>query len=219
MLTYAIGDIHGRADLLNKLLIKIARHAGDREYRIVTLGDYVDRGPDSKGVLDTLMGLPNLIALRGNHEAMFLAAIGDPDDFGGHYAEISDFLSNGGQETLDSFGISLPGDLDRKYLRFLWQTKFSFQDERRFYVHAGVDPTVPLNEQTQRTMMYTRSPFLNITFKFEKYVVHGHTPQASGWPDVKPNRCNLDTKAWASNRLTCGVFGDLDDQPFEIIQT
>ena len=215
---YAIGDVHGCNGLLGTVHAKIvedlhAKPAGD--YRIVHVGDYVDRGPDSAGVVDRLMKLsrdnPKIVCLKGNHEAMMLEFLDDPRARG--------FLSNGGLETTRSYGVRLPfpSSLDpaavraefarlipREHLDFLQGLKLSVRFADYFLCHAGVRPQVALNRQSEEDLLWIRYDFLDDKREHEAVVVHGHTPKEE--PEVKPNRINIDTGAFATGRLTCLVL-------------
>jgi serine/threonine protein phosphatase 1 len=216
---YAIGDVHGRLDLLERAIAAIRRdvetHGSDA--LTVTLGDYVDRGPDTCGVLGRLATNPfptPYVALRGNHEAMMMDFLANPG-VGRHW------YGQGGAEALQSYGVtlrpSLIGRSDQdvaERLRaampaaqkdFLNALKGSFSHGRYFFCHAGVRPGVPLEEQSAQDLMWIRHPFLTCTESFGKIVVHGHTPVPA--PEVLPNRVNIDTGAVITGRLTCAVLG------------
>jgi serine/threonine protein phosphatase 1 len=219
---YVIGDIHGRLDLLEQMIDEIRSdldgHAGDS--LTVTLGDYVDRGPHSSGVLDCLSRNPfptPYIPLKGNHEELLETFLRDPT-FG------SDWRRLGGLETLNSYGISvvplmmgkgfaaaaeqLQAVLPPAHLKFLESLKTSLDAGKYFLCHAGIRPGVPFERQTDRDLIWIRGEFLNSETDFGKIVVHGHTPVEE--PEVKPNRINIDTAAFATGRLTCVVLeGDL----------
>jgi serine/threonine protein phosphatase 1 len=192
---FAIGDVHGRFDLLSLALDEI----GDLEAqdaRLVMLGDYVDRGPESREVVDELMRRSSdtrVVCLRGNHEEMMLRALEDPG------AEGPWFL-NGGDATLASYGGEVPAE-HRAWLRGL---PISHQSEHQVFVHGGVRPGVPLDAQDPRDLLWIRQPFLDSGEDFGKHVVHGHTPARA--PELRPNRSNLDTGAYHSGTLTVGVF-------------
>ena len=216
---YVIGDIHGRSDLLDRIADEI--HAdfkgnGGRECLTVTLGDYVDRGPDSRGVLDRLSRNPfpgRYIALRGNHEALLT-------DFLQRPLVADTWRHLGGLETLHSYGIAvnelmrgkgyaeatraLNGALPEEHLAFLSSLKNSITLGEYFFCHAGVRPGVPLDRQNNNDLLWIRNEFLNSDFVYEKMVIHGHSPNE--WPEVKPNRINIDTGAFATGRLTCLVI-------------
>lgn len=217
---YAIGDIHGRADLLDMMTREIEADLRSAPAATapgaVFLGDYVDRGPHSSRVLERLakrdFPIP-LVALRGNHEQMFLNFLDEP-------AYLSTWRQFGGLEALHSFGIDLRDAREgRGYerahaelveamppemLTFLEQTATSFQHGDYFFCHAGVRPSVPLESQLDKDLMWIRDDFLRSTANHGKVVVHGHTPV--GEPDERPNRINIDTGAYVSGRLTCLVL-------------
>jgi serine/threonine protein phosphatase 1 len=217
---YAIGDIHGRLDLLDRAIAAIDRdvrtHGSDA--LTVTLGDYIDRGPASRGVIERLADSPfptPYVALKGNHEAMLAEFLARPE-FGVHWR------SQGGGETLRSYGVAvrallvgranedaaerLRAALPAKHVQFLRGLKLSLSHGRVFLFHAGVRPGVPLDEQSEHDLTWIRGEFLNSTEDFGKIVVHGHTPVPE--PEVLPNRINIDTGAFMSGRLTCIVLED-----------
>jgi serine/threonine protein phosphatase 1 len=211
MVTYAIGDIHGRHDLLRQLLGRISEHAKHRPYRLVLLGDYIDRGPDSAAVVETIRRLQDaapdrVVCLMGNHEAMLLTAMEDP-------AAIHWWIGNGGDATLESFGVESPLDMPGEVLDWFAGLPTSFEDERHYYVHAGFRPGRRPLEQTDEDRLWIREPFLTIDYDFGKYVVHGHTPCASGRPEIRPYRTNLDTAAFFAGVLTAGIFTDDQGPP------
>lgn len=204
-LTYAIGDIHGRQDLLAPLLAAIRDHARDETPRLVFLGDYIDRGPDSAAVAGMVRALqaeaPGQVAcLMGNHERMLLTALAEPE-------AIPWWIENGGLETLVSFGVGHPADLPHDFLTWLAGLPTFHEDELRTFVHAGLRPGVPLPEQTDHDRLWIREPFLGADWDFGTYVVHGHTPVRTARPDVRPFRVNLDTGAVYGGALSAGVFG------------
>lgn len=217
---YVIGDIHGRLDLLDRLIEAIRRDAGDRgaESLTVTVGDYIDRGPDSRGVIDRLMANPfpgRYVALMGNHEAIMRDFLDNPS-----VGEL--WARNGGLETLRSFGVpvatswgwpdfvraaaDLRAALTPDETRFLASLRLSFSVGRYFVCHAGVRPGVPLDRQREEDLIWIRGEFLNSDMDFGKIVVHGHTPAPE--PEVRTNRINVDTGAVFSGRLTCVVLED-----------
>ncbi len=212
---YAIGDIHGRLDLLERVIAAIERDVAQHGAAAltVTLGDYVDRGPASCGVLDRLASNPfptPYVALKGNHEAFMESFLEDPTR-GPHWREL------GGLETLHSYGISvgrfmmgasfqdaalaLREALKPSHAGFLQSLKTSHSHGKYFMCHAGVRPGVPLDRQNEQDLLWIRGEFLNSTMDFGKVVVHGHTPVEQ--PDVRPNRINIDTAAFATGQLTC----------------
>jgi serine/threonine protein phosphatase 1 len=218
MLTIAFADIHGRRDLLEKMLSTISAYVGTREHQIIALGDYVDRGPDSKGVLDLLMTRPDIIKLRGNHEGMMLAAQQ------GRFSEVRHFVDNGGGATCKSFGVVAPHTIPEEYFDWIREnTKLYHEDARRVYVHAGVGWREPdMSKQPEQWLLWIRDEFLLRTEPFFKYIVHGHTPSHSrkphiDQPEVLSNRCNLDTGAYFTGVLTAAVFDDSQDMPLELL--
>jgi len=195
--TYAIGDIHGEKALLDDLHRRILADAAGRpgEKRVIYLGDYIDRGPDSRGVVATLMAAPMpfpAIFLMGNHEAMCLAT--DPEDW----------LYNGGQETLASYG----GRIDDSHRRWMEGLALSHRAGPWFFVHAGVDPRLPLAAQDRETLLWIRAPFLDHAGDMPEgvVVVHGHTPRRR--PEIRPNRIGIDTGACYGGALTCAILTD-----------
>ncbi len=197
--TYAIGDVHGRHDLLVLALEWIERHSGDQAAKIVLLGDYIDRGPSSRAVIETLMRGPSdphdsFTCLVGNHEAMLLASL---DDAGWRW----DWLANGGDTTLSSYG----NDIPESHISWMRALPLRIEDEHRYFVHAGLNPFLDLDAQTPDDLLWIREPFLSADFDFGKHVVHGHTPEMHG-PDLRPFRSNLDVGAFWTGRLCIGVF-------------
>lgn len=212
---YAIGDIHGRSDLLQQLFTVIdADVKNSRPERAIEvyLGDYVDRGPDSSGVLDLLIdrsAARETICLKGNHEAFMLEVLNDP-------TKIQDWRPYGGLVTLMSYGLrplmqptpdeqlklsdSLREAVPAAHVRFLENLPSSFDCGDYYFVHAGVKPGVPLERQREDDQLWIREEFLSSEDDFGKYVVHGHTPVAV--PDIRPNRINIDTGAYATGNLT-----------------
>jgi len=216
---YAIGDIHGRLDLLDRMLKKI-------EYDMVCypavrsvhvfLGDYIDRGPSSRETIDRLImhaERQESIFLRGNHELIATRCLSDRGMF-------DDWLRFGGRETLASYGV-LPelsptarhiaelqlgfhNAFPKAHLRFFRDLQNSFSCGDFFFCHAGVRPSVELSQQKESDLLWIRRDFLDSPFDFGKIVVHGHTPTTR--IDVRPNRINIDTGAYATDRLTCLVI-------------
>jgi serine/threonine protein phosphatase 1 len=218
-LVYAIGDVHGRLDVLAPLVRDIAedaaRSASAERPMLVFLGDYVDRGPESKGVVDLVLDLAGTRAfevrtLKGNHEEALLQFLDEPT-FGQTWVE------HGGASTLVSYGVQPPA---QRTDRELWDRARRAFDaalpapHRRFYeglelmvtvgdyafVHAGVRPGVPLDGQAERDLLWIRQEFLEEKSPFEKVIVHGHTPLEE--PQLTPVRLGVDTGAYATGVLT-----------------
>jgi serine/threonine protein phosphatase 1 len=205
-LTYVIPDIHGRYDLLDAGLAGIAARAGGTPGSIVMLGDYVDKGPHSKEVIDRLLsGVPGdwrLIALKGNHDAMMLEALRDP-------AKMPTWIAKGGDTALTSYG----GDaaaVPPSHITWLDELRLMHVDNHRVYVHAGVDPEIPLDEQSEATLLWKRYPKGFPDGFGGLHVVHGHDNFPEG-PLLYEGRSNLDTLAWRTGRLVIGIFDD--DRP------
>ena len=213
---YAIGDIHGRADLLDQVLARIdahlAAHPAVRPVEVF-LGDYIDRGPASREVLDRLIArslVRETVCLRGNHETFVVDFLNDP-------TILSEWRNYGGLETLLSYGLvpsvkADPADhaklaaafglaFPESHRRFLSNLKSSFTCGDFFFVHAGVRPGIPLKRQRDEDLLWIREDFLLCEEDFSKIVVHGHTPVRQ--PDIRPNRINIDTGAYATGCLTC----------------
>ncbi|MET1415866.1 metallophosphoesterase family protein [Roseibium sp. HPY-6] len=213
---YAIGDVHGRDDLLGELHEHIRNHHqlvhSGRDAEVIHVGDYIDRGPQSLEVIERLMsGLDGFqtTCLLGNHEAMLLECLAT-DNRQAWYT----WLSNGGEETLTSFGMSLRfGGYDPDELReSLGEPRTSWLEalplhrtvDPYLFVHAGIAPGVPINEQRPKDLLWIRSRFLDSDEDHGHVVVHGHTPAYE--PVVKANRICIDTGAASNGPLTAVVL-------------
>ena len=217
--TYAVGDIHGRYDLLRALLAAIAADidtiAPERRVTCVFLGDYVDRGPDSATVMTTLLWLArhapfDCVFLRGNHEQVMLDYIADP-------LAAAAWLDFGGLATLRSYGVAVDpavDDFDHVALRdrlldrlpaahldFLHRLAYRHEVDGHLFVHAGVRPGVALANQDEDDLLWIRDDFLLHKGAFPMTVVHGHS-WTSARPDVQPNRIGIDTGAYQTGVLT-----------------
>lgn len=201
--TYVIPDIHGRVDLLDDGLDGIVEHAGGEFGTIVALGDYVDKGPDSKRVIDRmLVGPPGgwaLFPLKGNHDAMMVEALRDP-------SKIDWWLEKGGDAALESYG-GEPSNVLSTHIEWLDKLPLIHADRHRLYVHAGIDPDVTIDRQTEKTLLWTRYPDRMECGFGHHHVVHGHDSFPHG-PKLFEGRTNLDTRAWRTGRLVIGVFDD-----------
>ena len=216
---YAIGDIHGRADLLDDMFKRIDANLASNPVAHgieVFLGDYIDRGPASREVLDRLVARKRThrtVFLKGNHETYITEFVTNPP-------LLEDWQRLGGLETLISYGITpsinagaaeqarLAAAFDRalpeSHRRFIGELKSSFTCGDFYFVHAGVRPGIPLAKQREEDLLWIRSEFLNCEDDFGKIVVHGHTPVLQ--PDIRSNRINIDTGAYATGRLTCLIL-------------
>jgi len=214
-LIYAVGDIHGSLHKLQKLIARCEQHADGRRMTFVFLGDYIDRGADSASVIRTVIELQSardrVIALKGNHETMALGVID-----GTMPAEY--WFTQGGAATLRSYDVQDARDLPSVHVDWLRSLQLSYDDGRRFYVHAGIDPEKPLNAQHERDLLWIREPFLSDRRDHGRLVVHGHTPLAAGTPDLRKNRLNLDTGAVFGGPLTAAVFADSEVRPITFLQ-
>jgi serine/threonine protein phosphatase 1 len=204
--TYVIPDLHGRHDLLCAGLAEIAAHSRGNAGVIVTIGDYVDKGPQSKQVIERLRsGVCDdfrLVALKGNHDALMVDALRDP-------SRMPAWLAKGGDAALASYGGD-PAEVPQSHIDWLDGLKLMHMDAHRLYVHAGVDPDIPLDRQDEQTLLWKRYPN-GFPGGFGKlHVVHGHDNCPAG-PLLYNGRSNLDTLAWRTGRLTIGVFND--DRP------
>lgn len=214
-ISYIIGDIHGQADMLERLLANIeSRHewkSPSKNGKIVYLGDYIDRGPDSLKVIDhVIKGIPDFsnVFLKGNHEQMLMEAMISDDR-----NVWNNWMSAGGERTLKSLGYDLfQSKYDSALLKDLlgpvrveWLSKLhlTYQFDDIICVHAGLLPEVSISEQTEKDMLWIRKRFLQSNYDFGLGVVHGHTPEDA--PVVKPNRICLDTGAGMGGELTALV--------------
>lgn len=211
-LTYAIPDLHGRLDLLESAIDKIVEHSAGERSTIVTLGDYVDRGPRSRQVIERLMGWRpdklTLVNLKGNHEAMMWETCNN-------LAELSWWIKNGGDQTLASYGQSSQRNYDPRivppeHLEWIANLPLLHVDQHRVFVHAAVDPKIPLDQQSHQTLLWKRYPEGFNLGHGRRHVVHGHhaNPKA---PIITNGKTNLDGLAWKTGRLVIGVFED--DRP------
>lgn len=215
-----IGDLHGRSDLLEEMIGLIAETAGTA-VTLVFVGDYIDRGEDSAGVLGLLQALQSgiwpadVICLKGNHETMMLEFLDAPEEAGVFW------LKNGGASTLASYGLALPDraadalrrtsislrealpDRTEAWLRRL---PSSYRSGNVFVAHAGVNPHAPLERQDDEHMLWGHPDFLTTSRRDTAWVVHGH------WiclePKAENGRISVDTGAYATDRLTAALIWD-----------
>jgi serine/threonine protein phosphatase 1 len=224
--TYAIGDLHGRLDLLRLAVDAIADHVGDAPFRVVFLGDYIDRGPESRGVIEFLMELQQrwpVICLKGNHEDLMVQAV--TLAAGG---SLERWLDNGGRATLRSYGLGPKSELGegvpREHIHWMSGLPRTTGDGHRIYVHAGVAPGTPIERQNEETFLWIRERFLQARpGSFAAHIVHGHTPLWEGKPnpsepELLAHRTNLDTGAFATGVLAIAVFdSETPGGPVELI--
>jgi serine/threonine protein phosphatase 1 len=221
MRVYAFGDVHGRADLVDRLRTAIAAdlaRSAPTETIVIGLGDYIDRGPDSRRVLDWLIagfGAAKPVFLRGNHEQLLLSFLEDPARHGPSWLEF------GGDATLRSYGVDarlycsavhdyrairdeLASRLPVAHLVFLQRLALSHDAGDYFFAHAGVRHGVPLASQKAEDLLWIRQGFVDREVSFEKVIVHGHTPVKE--PFLGRFRINADTGAYFTNQLSCVVL-------------
>ena len=222
---YAIGDIHGRLDLLQDLHSQVLRDSltftGDRKV-VIYLGDYVDRGMESRATVDYLLDEPlpgfERVFLMGNHERTLLDFLGD--------SRIAiAWMSYGGDATLYSYGVGLEGprtqpatllrlqekfreNLPARHAKFFGALVLTHTEGDYLFTHAGVRPGVPLEHQQEQDLLWIRDEFLDSGEDYGKVVVHGHT--ITRMPEVKKNRIGIDTGAFASGKLTALVLEGSD---------
>jgi serine/threonine protein phosphatase 1 len=234
---YAVGDIHGRLDLLERLLASIEADIASRpaaRLMYVFLGDYIDRGSASRETIDRLIAhaeASETVLLKGNHESLAIKCLTDRGLF-------EQWLRLGGLETLASYGVqpemrvngrqlgeangrqlaelhaAYHGALPQKHFRFFRDLQTSFTCGDFFFAHAGAKPNVALSRQKENDLLWIRGEFLSSNYDFGKIVIHGHTPNSE--IDVGPNRINIDTGAFATGRLTCLV---LEGESLSVIDT
>lgn len=230
---YAIGDIHGRLDLLEAIHDQIVADARQRQAsqrRLVYLGDYVSRGADSPAVVDRVRNwLPpgfTRVTLRGNHEDLLLRYIDGDCEAGGHWFDY------GGLDTLAAYGVVIAdraardrtsiGALGRlfasslppEHLEFFRELQFSHRAGGYFFAHGGIRPGVPLEQQSTHDCMWIRGTFLESDADHGAVIVHGHS--ISQYPEIHHNRIGIDTGAYDSGVLTCLV---LDGESRRFLQT
>ena len=219
---YAVGDIHGQLSQLERVLTLIEKDGGP-DSKVVFLGDYADRGPDSRGVIDLLIEGQaqgrDWSFLKGNHDRMFCWFM---QDYPKHDAYLPVALywlhaRLGGDTTLASYGVEFTEStrelevhrmaqelVPASHLRFLDQTQLSFETDALFFAHAGIRPGVPLDKQTEHDLLWIRKDFHNDPRPHPKVIVHGHTPV--GQAQHYGNRINLDSGAGYGKDLTVAVF-------------
>ncbi len=215
---YAIGDVHGCLDKLVTIHEWIAADLDDQrppDWRVVHVGDYVDRGPDSRGVVDYLIELtandPRQICLMGNHDQMFAESIAGSPRY------VSIWMEHGGVETLASYGLTrdamerkifdgvgFDDEIPPRHIEFLLGLCHYVHYGDYFFAHAGIDPDHPLADQEPRDLMWIRDPFLRDERDHGAVVIHGHTPVSK--LDIRLNRIGIDTAAVFGGSLSCIVL-------------
>lgn len=221
---YAVGDIHGRADLLEQLHRRIDEHLAAHPIKRaipVYLGDYIDRGPASRAVIEHLIRRnlkPKSVFLKGNHETFLFEFLKNP-------RMLCIWRKYGGLETLASYGVGCPttsaaieassgvlkAAMPRSHQAFFKRLRLSFSCGDYVFVHAGVRPGIALAKQSENDLLWIREEFLASEQDFGRVIVHGHTPVHE--PEVRFNRINVDTGAYARGRLTCAVL-EVDEISF-----
>jgi len=201
----AVGDIHGYADKLAELLDIVKPTEQDK---VVFIGDYIDRGPDSRGVIEQLVAFkqefPDTVFLRGNHEQMLINWVEQEDS-----SSREMFLMNGGQATIDSYGYGLE-DISKEHMEFIWATQlyhletvveiddstYDISEQDFLFAHAGVKPKRPLEEQVPEDLLWIREPFIRSPRPMgDTIVVHGHTP-TENVPSKAPYRIAVDSRVY-----------------------
>lgn len=234
---YAIGDVHGDLTQLEAVLTQIESDRAENEvddYKVIFIGDLVDRREDSKGVIDRLLSELDAeapwIVLKGNHDRLFAMFLRSPDAADPILRPDYTWLHPrmGGRETLESYGVDFAEDkplaelhreavaaVPEHHLRFLETLPLAWENDRYFFCHAGVNPHKPLDAQTEDELVWIRAPFHDWTDPFPKIIIHGHTPV-----DVVThygNRINIDTGAAWGHKLSAIVIDD--ENVFEITET
>lgn len=220
---YAIGDLHGYREPLARMMALIEEDARGRDInhvKVIFLGDYIDRGPDSAGVLDDLIALKEkdspfeFVFLKGNHDIGMLGFLRDPEAY-------DDWLEFGGEQTLASYGVlpdkkkyleeqahslsaAFNGVVPERHVAFLNSLSLYYQCGGFLFVHAGVRPNFSLAEQQEKEMTLIRRGFLDYEGLHPWRVVHGHTITKA--PEILPNRINVDTGLYKYGVLSCAVI-------------
>jgi Diadenosine tetraphosphatase and related serine/threonine protein phosphatases len=208
-ITYAIGDVHGRADLLSSLLGFCVRDAASlgASPRFIFLGDICDKGPSSREAYDivaeALAAYPGSILLKGNHDDMFERSVGRLQR-----NAVAAWLPRGGVQTLNSYAkddlelaVQIAGTVHSDHVRMVAESSLMAEEGEYLFVHAGIDPGKTLDDQSERDLIWHREPFMGHVGDLGKVVVHGHSIVGDR-PVATENRISLDTGAYASGRLT-----------------
>jgi serine/threonine protein phosphatase 1 len=187
---FAVGDIHGNLSRLEQLMEEIKPAFNPDADTLVFLGDYIDRGPDSKGVVDFILRLrrkfPQVVCLKGNHEAMLLDWV---------------YLYNGGGATIKTYSQDGEFKLPPEHLAFFTSLLLYYETEHYIFVHAGMKAGIPLAEQDPHDLIWIREEFILSPQDFGKTVIFGHTPLQRAY--LTPNKIGIDTGAVYGGKLTC----------------
>jgi len=243
---FSIGDIHGRFDLLETIHKKIMEHSQqyDEIHTIICLGDYVDRGPQSKEVIEFLQTNPftgfKHVYLKGNHEDMLIKSLyinADNviyDKYQQNIRAARDiFLGNGGDKTLKSFGVENPAillynkdslnEIFLPYKQFFDGLLDFYESNGYYFVHAGIVPGIPFDQQDCNAILWIRDKFLNSDIDHGPMIIHGHTPTITRGigttPEIKSNRINIDTGAYYTGILTAVCLDEDHKLPPQFINT
>jgi len=226
---FAIGDIHGCLSQLTSLHKKILTHESFnvREDLLIYLGDYIDRGKNSKQVIDQILKLKkdkiNIVNLLGNHDQFLIDFLinknnniknwlnfGADQTFRSYNIEIVEFIKDGFEnKVIDRLRDHFLNNIEESHIDFFKKLELIYSTKNHIFVHAGINPQKKLSEQTKEDYLWSRSrEFFNKNFKSEKIVVHGHTPEENIVSD--PFRINVDSGCYFSGKLSCVCLTDLD---------
>jgi serine/threonine protein phosphatase 1 len=198
---FAIGDIHGRADKIDEMISRI--EINPEEDTLVFIGDYIDRGPDSKGVVNSIINIrkkiEHVFCLLGNHEQMLL-------DYHLHRKNEEIFFMNGGNVTAFSYGLirtntGVRMDIPEDHIDFFQSLMLYYETDNFIFVHAGLRPGIPLGKQKKNDLLWIRDEFIDDRSILEKVVVFGHTPVTN--PLIEKHKIGIDTGAAYGGKLTC----------------
>ncbi len=198
---FAIGDIHGCVDQLDKMMSLI--NIKPERDTLVFIGDYIDRGPDSKAVVDCVINIreqvKNVVCLLGNHEEMLL-------DYYVKRLNEEKFFMNGGNVTAFSYGLTRTAagvriNIPEDHIEFFHSLKLTYEQDNFIFVHAGLRPGIPLSEQKKKDILWIRDEFIDKSHQFGKLIVFGHTPFKQ--PLVDRYKIGIDTGAAYGGKLTC----------------
>lgn len=195
---FAIGDIHGELSRLDRLMVKVRERLDPQLDTVVFLGDYIDRGPDPKGVVDYILGLraelPHVVCLKGNHEEMFL-------DWVIKGVNYDLYLYNGGGSTIQSYSRGGEFRIPPEHMAFFTNLLLYYETEDYIFVHAGIRGGIPLPEQDPKDLVWIREEFILSPHDYGKLVVFGHTPLQRVF--ISENKIGIDTGAVYGGALTC----------------